>query len=556
MTKIESIFRRSNFPYFLLALILLAGTFLRFYKLDLMPLHYDEFFDTIQGNRLILEGKAETFLGIPWTLYYGRYSILYNLFTLCVSFFSENPVFIARIPAAFFGSLTLGAVFLLTQRLYNLRTALLSTCLLAFLPWHMITSRIGLKIVLVPLISTFSFYFLYRGLTERKQGFFLGAWALLGLTAFYTYPLALMHVPIFLIGYFLFRGPKAPHGASNLIKGFLVFTILVLPFLVLSRQYAIFAAPSSWFITDNTPLSHPFFIPILFLNGTQISAIHLKALFLGVLHAQSFYAPSIHLPLVGSALLGLLGIIAIPYLAVRQTRSDFFVLGWFFTALFFCSFFIFTYEERYSARYLIAILPAPIILIARLLDQLSEWAFSKPNLLAKLSMTIFLGVVLTQPLLHDIDYFRRAPRNPLELRVYSWGSREAAKFLSQIDLPENSLIVSDHAMTVPAYLPYERALHRKDALITTQDFSIQGHREAPAYAAFEEADRTFLAKHPSVYYVLWAPEAYHGEELFIWSDYYRTQNYINFRKKYPLASPLQTFFYPDGTPAVKIYKVP
>ncbi|MDZ4277938.1 MAG: tetratricopeptide repeat protein [Dehalococcoidia bacterium] len=92
---------------------------------------------------------------------------------------SELPV---RLTAAFYGVLTVLAVYLLVQELFRNRAlALVSAATLAILPWHIFYSRTGLgEIIVYPFFLVLSLYLFVLGL--RRPGFWLLAAVAFGLT--------------------------------------------------------------------------------------------------------------------------------------------------------------------------------------------------------------------------------------------------------------------------------------------------------------------------------------------------------------------------------------
>jgi hypothetical protein len=62
----------------------------------------------------------------------------------------------------------LATSYLLTRRLYGRRVAILTCAWLAVSLWHVMYSRIGLRTIMVPLVCSLAFYFIWRGLDQIR----------------------------------------------------------------------------------------------------------------------------------------------------------------------------------------------------------------------------------------------------------------------------------------------------------------------------------------------------------------------------------------------------
>jgi len=148
-------------------------------------------------------------------------------------------VFSTRLPAALLGMLNVAFLYLLAQRLYGRRIALLAAMLLAVCPWAVLLSRIAFEVALCPGLTTLGLWLLARSGGDRQQGervqpaeaLALGVAGLaLGLAA-WTYNAYRIIVPLLLVGGGVlfapwvrgfFRRPNAWHGAVVAAAGFVV----------------------------------------------------------------------------------------------------------------------------------------------------------------------------------------------------------------------------------------------------------------------------------------------------------------------------------------------
>ncbi len=169
-----------------LILILGLAAFFRFYRLDSTPpgLYPDI---AINGNDAIQSLQSGDF-----KLFYsennGREGLMMWLIAGSFSLFGVSVLSIKLVAAAA-GILTVLGVYLFCRELFAKRNefaALLAGFFLAVLFWHVDFSRIGFRVILMPLAMVFSFYFFVRGFRTKRTynhllaGIFFAA-------GFYTY---------------------------------------------------------------------------------------------------------------------------------------------------------------------------------------------------------------------------------------------------------------------------------------------------------------------------------------------------------------------------------
>lgn len=155
----------------LIIFILLIAAFFRLYQLpDLPPgLNFDE-----AGNGVaavdILSGSPR----IWWQIGGGKEPLWPYLIALSTMILGYIPLTL-RLPAALVGTLTVAVVYPLMLTLFHNRQARLVAILtllgLALSEWHLHFSRLGFRAILLPLLSTLAFYFLWRGFKFRVSSF-------------------------------------------------------------------------------------------------------------------------------------------------------------------------------------------------------------------------------------------------------------------------------------------------------------------------------------------------------------------------------------------------
>jgi 4-amino-4-deoxy-L-arabinose transferase-like glycosyltransferase len=107
-----------------------------------------------------------------------------------------------RLPSAIFGTLTVGALYLLARTLFDRRTALAAALLLATFPPHIHFSRIGVPNIADPLFGTLALAFLARGMRSASRRDYALAGAMLGLTQ-YFYEGGRLFYPPLVIGWLI-----------------------------------------------------------------------------------------------------------------------------------------------------------------------------------------------------------------------------------------------------------------------------------------------------------------------------------------------------------------
>lgn len=189
-----------------LAAILIIAAIFRFYKITQLPpgLYPDE---AMNGNNA-LEAMATGHYKIFYPENNGREGLFMNIQSLSVGIFGNEP-WSLRLISALFGFFTVLGIYLLTKELFHRPGSnkildrltdwrisaeisrskiitLLTSLFLATSFWHTNFSRIGFRAIMLPFVTTFSFYFLFRGFRTKKIMDFIWSGIFLGL-GFHTY---------------------------------------------------------------------------------------------------------------------------------------------------------------------------------------------------------------------------------------------------------------------------------------------------------------------------------------------------------------------------------
>lgn len=187
----------------LLVLILCLGTFLRLYKLSLVPNSYtpDELAQGYTAYSILTTGVDEwgsnNWLNLRS---FGDYKppLQTLLMIPSVKMFGLNP-FAVRLPNALFSIFTLLLTYLISQKIFkNNSISLLSTLFMSISPWALPMSRIALEANLVIFIISLATYLFLKAKDNNSIPLCFTSSLLFGLSIF-TYHSAKIFTPIFLL---------------------------------------------------------------------------------------------------------------------------------------------------------------------------------------------------------------------------------------------------------------------------------------------------------------------------------------------------------------------
>ena len=208
-----------------LGTITLIGAALRLYRLSEIPadMGWDLPYNYFDADR-ILHGDYWVFF--PHNL--GREGLFFYLIALCSRVFGLSP-FSIQVSSAVIGILTIPVVYLLAKALFKTEVALYATALLAVSKWHIVLSRSGFRVILMPFFSALVLYFLVRALTTHGTMHFawLGIATGMGL---HSYKAFLFVPPITALAVSVYLLLHKKERCRTLVKGFgitLAITLLV-----------------------------------------------------------------------------------------------------------------------------------------------------------------------------------------------------------------------------------------------------------------------------------------------------------------------------------------
>lgn len=284
-----------NKALFLLFIIVLMGTFLRFYRLGEIPVgfHRDEAFLGYNAYSILKTAKDMSNNFLPLHLKSFLYSPAgYSYFSIpFIKFFDLNP-FSVRFASAFFGSLTVAVTYLLVLSLFSyLRNppprspfdhlggdqnglprgesfiALLSSFLIAISPWHINLSRTATENTIVVFFITLGVLLYLLWVNSNRMIFLLLSFFSFAITLFlYQAPRAFL--PFFLPLLIILFASRLKRWIS-----FIGFAIILVPlFFILSSKnlslrintVSIFSTPESQLvITDHVLTDGVYNIPLV-----------------------------------------------------------------------------------------------------------------------------------------------------------------------------------------------------------------------------------------------------------------------------------------------------
>jgi 4-amino-4-deoxy-L-arabinose transferase-like glycosyltransferase len=253
----ESRSNRSH-PILLAALFFIIGAAFRFYALDHQSIWNDELF-SINVAKLQLGA-------IPGELRqsYFHPPLYFALLHFAVKWFGTSE-WALRFLSALFGSLTVGAVFLVGRQLFNERSAMWASLFCMIAPFHIAYSQEARPYALVGFLCVLSTAALYEGWV-RKQGKYYILYIVVTVAALYTH-----HWVVFLVcaqmAFIAADGLFRRESLRLPILSGLSFAAFYVPLLgtVLHQTKRVSAAP--WFWAEPASLVHLLWTVLAFAGG-------------------------------------------------------------------------------------------------------------------------------------------------------------------------------------------------------------------------------------------------------------------------------------------------
>ena len=218
----------------LITLVLLAGAFLRLYRLSDLPPGWrdDEVVETVVHAQSVLDGRFPLFF--PQA---EGHEPLYHYLSAALITLAGRSLFTVRLLSVFFGMFSLAALYRFARRYFGPSTALLATAALAVSFWGLMYSRFKLRHVSEVGLMLLTFYFFLRPLAvfkrstlnPRPSAILAGVCLSLSLYTYFaarTVPLILLAFAAYLA---LFHWPILRIHWRNFALAFIVAGVLTAP---------------------------------------------------------------------------------------------------------------------------------------------------------------------------------------------------------------------------------------------------------------------------------------------------------------------------------------
>ncbi len=216
-----------------LILIILIAIFLRTYHLNSVPpaLFGDEVDVGYQAYSILKTGKDMTGRFMPTYIRsiaeYRAPLFIYSAVPF-IGVFGLNEWGV-RLPAAFWGALSVIGVYLFASHMFGKRVGLISALLLSISPWHLQYSRAAFEVTLLLCLLIYGCYF-FITFTKRRVNLLIAVF-LFGLTP-YTYSTASVFTPLLMFCLGIAYLPSLKKNTSTVVLAALVLLITVLPALI------------------------------------------------------------------------------------------------------------------------------------------------------------------------------------------------------------------------------------------------------------------------------------------------------------------------------------
>lgn len=510
----------------MIVIILILAFFVRVYDLSLFPLNHDE------ANWIIrCVDNFDSFLCVPVSCFNGYIRPFLSYLVFFSRAFFSSPEYAVRIPAAIIGVITIILVYKMAKEMYGQKAGLVSSLLLAFLPWHVIQSRDGREMITTPFFGCLIFLSLIIAIRKESNLWFLLSWFFLAVGSFYAYSLSVLFVPIFIAILLVLRKNFRWVKTRIFLLAVLIFFITIYPLLWLqvTNQIPRYLSKFYWYYYKDGPFTNSdsiyTFLSQSLKNFKNNILVAIETIFFAS-RGRMLYAATLESPFLITKSALFIVLFSIIISIRRKQTSDKILLIWLVLG------FLGSVSgvRFFQSRHLFIILIPLLILMGRCIAEIFNLAqatnFLKQKSLIIAGAAICIGLVFIE-VFQLARHYIIAPTNFEECRRNSYGCKEAAQYLMQIAGLRSWQIIADNRMTVSTYFEYFKRKKIADSKINT------------------------LVSPTEKYYVIWAPESH---PLDYWEGSFRGL-YDYFRKRYPTSIPLKTIYYPNELAAIHIFRV-
>lgn len=216
-----------------LVLVLVGAAWLRLYQLRDVPagLFCDEAAFGYNGYAIATSGYDENGKYLPLLVWsFGGYKNTVYIYStaVAVKLFGLDE-FSTRLPAAFYGVLSIGVVYLIGKELFHPWVGLFAAIFLALAPWHLHMSRIAFEMTPFAFLFGMAVWLLILYTKGRRTlpwaAFFCAACP-------YNYAISTVVVPLFLIGFALLYLPTLFRRWKETLLAVTVGLVIIAPLVV------------------------------------------------------------------------------------------------------------------------------------------------------------------------------------------------------------------------------------------------------------------------------------------------------------------------------------
>lgn len=226
--------------HFFLILIILLATFARIYMLSSNPVGFfdDEAASGYNAYSILKTGRDEWGKLFPFPVIesFGDWKLEVNIFLTILSetAFGLNE-FATRLPAAVIGIVAVFVTYLLAEKIFDKKTALISALLLAISPWHITASRHAFESHFLTFFIPLSTYFFLKSFENKK-------YFLISIISFvfclYVYRSAWVFVPIFLTFLILVHKNNIKDFKELFLKSIVILILLAVPLISTTTSFS------------------------------------------------------------------------------------------------------------------------------------------------------------------------------------------------------------------------------------------------------------------------------------------------------------------------------
>ncbi|MDO8638548.1 MAG: glycosyltransferase family 39 protein [Candidatus Daviesbacteria bacterium] len=438
--------------YLLLLGILILATTLRVYQLDKVPVELfgDELDVGYQAYSILKTGSDIYNQHLPVFIHsLAEYRAPLFIYSAVpgVAIFGLNEWGV-RIPAVFWGVISIIGLFFLTKELFNERVALIAALFLAISPWHIHYSRAAFEVTMLLGFLIFATLFFIKGL--KNSWYLFLAITLFALTP-YIYSTAIVFMPLLLLILIFLNKNTLRKNYRLLLSGAIIFLIILLPYGINTfsgktgerfNSISIFAEKSlqeKVLIAQQTE-SLPLHLERLLHNkpliyGQYFAMNYLRAFspeFL-FLNGDPNFRQSVHemgVMYIYEIVPLLLGI----WLLIKRSRESLLVLGWLLLAPLPAAL---TYDGGFHATRNFLMLVPLSILVAHGLTYLLE----RKNKLGKCLFILVLIMGIFNVIFFLNRYFYNYPKE--SWRAWNYGFKESLQYVADNQNSYNRIFINN-----------------------------------------------------------------------------------------------------------------